>query len=197
MCGGVFSVPVVIQSPEYPQRYPHNLITAPCLWTVLSSPGDRIVCNFTDFDTEANYDLVTLCDGRYCCPATTLAVLSGGLPSTPYSSISNSLTLQMTSDGIINSRGFSVNCSSGNSVPTVSPPVAPPTTSPIPVTLPPTLATPSTVTVPMTVSSTVTPIATDITLPSAEVTGIEILVFTSVQYHSFLCSSTKPCQHFM
>lgn len=123
-------MPVLIQSPEYPQGYPHNLMAAPCLWTVMSSPGDGVVCNFMDFETEANYDVVTVCDGQYCCPTSVLAVLSGSPSSVPYISIANSLTLQLTSDGIINRRGFIVSCESSGSSP-IPPIVSPPTMSPI------------------------------------------------------------------
>ena len=136
-CGGVVEVPTQVQSPQYPTGYPHNLLTAPCLWKVVSSSGDRVACSFLDFDTEANYDVVMLCEGLYCHPTSVLTVLSGAPPPAQYTSLGNSLTLQLTSDGIISGRGFVVSCYSiGQSVTTSTPPVVT-----FPASFPPTMST--------------------------------------------------------
>lgn len=132
----------MIKSPNYPQSYPHNLVTAPCQWTVSSGSGARVQCNFTDFDTEADYDVVTVCDGQFCCPSSVVVVLSGTSRSPPpYMSSGNSLTLQMTTDGIINHRGFSASCYSSGNAPTNTISTAPPPSLP--------LTTPTTITMPV------------------------------------------------
>ena len=101
--------PVNFSSPNYPQGYPHNLQCTPCQWIITSSlEGESVHCTFVDFDTEVNYDVVTVCDGGFCCPSSILATLSGGAQSAPVvSSTSSSLTVSLLTDGTVSRRGFS------------------------------------------------------------------------------------------
>ena len=133
-CGGVFDVPVLLQSPQYPHGYPPNLDSHPCVWTVQTSSGNSVACTFLDFDTEANYDMVTLCEGRYCYPDSVVHVMSGTLAATSYSSLGSSLTLQLATDGIISRRGFSVSCIAAEAPPPIVP--DPPPVSTVPPILP-------------------------------------------------------------
>ena len=154
-------MPVLLQSPGYPDAYPHNLMTAPCVWTVVSSGSNTVVCTFTDFDTEENYDVVTVCEGD-CCAASILAVLSGSALLPTYSAAS--LTLQLTSDGTINRRGFSVSCDPAESstIPPVSTTSTPLTSIPLTSTPPVSTTSPIYTTVPTATTS----------LPVTEITGI-------------------------
>ena len=136
-CGGKFRAPVVIKSPNYPLSYPHNMQTAPCDWTITVPPASRVQCNFTDFDTEEDYDVVSMCEGEACCLSSVVAEFSGTLLSAPhYTSTAPSLTIRMTSDGIVTRRGFSASCSPRASV-TMPPTAPPPVITPPPVTAPP------------------------------------------------------------
>jgi hypothetical protein len=81
-----------------------------------------VQCNFTDFDTEDSYDVLTVCDGVFCCPASVVASVSGS-PQTSQvlsSALSTSLTLSFATDGVINLRGFRAVCTSTSTTPPVT-----------------------------------------------------------------------------
>ena len=49
-----------IQSPRYPDNYPNDYF---CFWTVSVPQGHKLSVNFLRFDTEPNYDLLSLGTG--------------------------------------------------------------------------------------------------------------------------------------
>ena len=148
--------PVTITSPNYPGGYPRNLQDGPCQWTISSHSGGSVRCNFIDFATEASYDVVTVCDGQFCCPSSVLATLSGSLSPRPvFRSTSTSLTLSLSTDGTISYRGFRMSCSSVNAVTTSA---TPPPLSTTPLSTTPLSTTPLLSTILPTISSPTVPL---------------------------------------
>ncbi len=170
---------MVIRSPNYPLSYPHNLQTEPCQWTVTALPAGRLQCNFTDFDTEEDYDVVSVCEGDSCCPSSVAAEFSGSLLSLPrYTSTAPSLTFRMTSDGILNRRGFALSCSPLATAPVTTPlRTLPPRTEPPPTELPVT-TTPSPQTTP---PLSTLPLTFPTPITTTDVTGMYINVWHCVR----------------
>ena len=89
-----------------------------CNWLFRSAETIRL--SFTSFDTEFNYDFVTIneCTSSSCCTKTQLAKLSGSdVPSDDYTSSTGYLQVVFTSDSSVEKSGFEatweVNTSSG------------------------------------------------------------------------------------
>ena len=60
LCGGVYSnVNGTISSPNYPSDYPNYMY---CVYTI-TVPYDTVCIEFTDFNTEASVDYVTVYEG--------------------------------------------------------------------------------------------------------------------------------------
>ena len=157
---------MVITSPNFPQNYPNS--SAVCEWTVTSynETEDAVTCAFTEFETEREYDLVTVCDGLFCCPSSTLAVLSGVVLFKSYVSSGKVLTIQMVADGSGSGRGFSMTCLPGGFLATELPTLSTVTTS-----LPTEATTENVVTIPLVTEATTEnyvtgPLATDATTGS-------------------------------
>ena len=70
--------------------------------------------SFSDFQTEALYDTVSLCNGQYCDDTSRVASLSGTLSTSNrvYESDSNVLQIEMETDGNVGSSGFRATVSS-------------------------------------------------------------------------------------
>ena len=64
--------------------------------------------NFSDFSTELGIDTVKVCDGVYCVMDTVIAELSGELDAgrLHYQSTKNAITVELSTDGILNQKGF-------------------------------------------------------------------------------------------
>ena len=94
-----------------------------CAWRINCRRG-VVTVSFSRFSTEANFDFVTLFDGRDE-QATQLVHLSGsmtGLPQTTYTSSGPMLLLHFDSDASIGAEGFEASYMCG----TAAPPPAPP-----------------------------------------------------------------------
>ncbi|PNF23973.1 hypothetical protein B7P43_G09286 [Cryptotermes secundus] len=109
MCGGTyFTSKGILQSPNYPNNYPHN---KDCQWIISVPTGQQIKLNVTDFILEGGsncrYDYLEIRNGgsqmapligRYC--GTTIP---RSIPS-----LSNQLFLQFVSDNSGRQRGFRI-----------------------------------------------------------------------------------------
>ena len=130
-CGGDLSGSSgSFQSPNYPSNYVANLY---CKWTITVPAGSTVSLTFTNFVTEAKYDIVNVCEGSICAPQSRWAQLSGrpGQADRQYSSVGNVLTVELITDGRVHSSGFRATYTTGGSS-VVTPTTQPPTT-----TLPP------------------------------------------------------------
>ena len=76
--------------------------------------GQEVVVNFNEFDTEALYDTVKVCNGPECFQDSVIAELSGQLSATGlrYQSDDSVLTIELVTDGRIVGRGFRASFSS-------------------------------------------------------------------------------------
>ena len=115
--------------------YTHDL---ECTWILeCTAPGTVPTVSFDMFDTESNYDFVTLYAGS---GTNMLEEFSGRGPSSDTSSTSSTMTVQFTSDESVSQTGFSLNfiCTPGAGGGTPPPPPTPPTPNPFtPVPPPP------------------------------------------------------------
>ena len=106
-CGGNFSAarPGTIWSPNYPSNYSRHLR---CSWTINAPPRNLVQLNFSNFNTEPGIDTVKVCDGVYCVVNTVIAELSGQLDARRlrYQSTKNAITVELSTDGILNQKGF-------------------------------------------------------------------------------------------
>jgi len=108
----------VITSTNYPDNYENNL---DCLYQIVAPAGSIIDLAFTYFNTEYQYDNVTVFDGLTTNPDFQIATISGGwtdsfdglfrMPLRFYSR-GNAFTVRFQSDHIINYRGFSASYTS-------------------------------------------------------------------------------------
>lgn len=90
-----------------------------CKWVIAPPGATQLTLNFTAFDTEADFDIVTVYDG----PDDTFPVLAtwwgNTLPSTINSS-GGALCIKFTSDGTINGAGWTANYTSSGAAPSCS-----------------------------------------------------------------------------
>jgi len=90
-----------IMSPSYPQPYFND---ASCHW-LLHSTQNFVVLEILDFNTEADFDFLTIYDGSDET-ATVLATLSGSDLRGTYFSTGGDMYLTFTSDGSVTDKGF-------------------------------------------------------------------------------------------
>jgi len=96
----------IIESSNYPGKY------APfsdCKWTLEGPRGTNIVLQFSEFDTEKNFDTVQILGGgRTDDTAVNMASLSGtlDLSSQTFVSASNFMVIKFKTDGSVEKRGF-------------------------------------------------------------------------------------------
>lgn len=115
----------VIASPGYPGNYDNNMHCTYIIWVVNNM---AVQLTFDLFQTEENYDVLTLYDGLGAL-APEIAELSGRLPNgTTYTSSQNVMRAVFTSDESNVDRGFHATWRT----------VVPPTTPPPPTKYPPT-----------------------------------------------------------
>ncbi|XP_078494023.1 dorsal-ventral patterning tolloid-like protein 1 [Ciona intestinalis] len=79
-----------ITSPGYPNNYPNN---ANCTWRITAPEGMRVQLNFARFDTERDYDILTLFNGNRL-----MRRVSGNRRNRVYTSRGNVLFLTFISD---------------------------------------------------------------------------------------------------
>ncbi|XP_076318247.1 uncharacterized protein LOC143229580 isoform X1 [Tachypleus tridentatus] len=95
-----------VQSPNYPNKYASNL---DCKWTLEGPVGAGIVLQFSDFETEANFDTVQiLAGGRTEESSVSLVTLSGmeDLRSRSFVTASNLMIIKFRSDSSVEKNGF-------------------------------------------------------------------------------------------
>ncbi|XP_076035426.1 sushi, von Willebrand factor type A, EGF and pentraxin domain-containing protein uif [Oratosquilla oratoria] len=95
-----------IGSPEYPKKYEPKL---DCKWTLEGPVGHNIVIQFSEFDTEKNFDTVQiLSGGRTEDTAVSLVTLSGrqDLAHKLFVSASNFMIVKFKTDASVEKRGF-------------------------------------------------------------------------------------------
>ena len=99
-----------IESPNYPLGYFENI---KCQWFITGPPDNYVRISFSSFSTESFHDTVKLYDGDPCDPNTAqLATLSGQKEDLPYmkcDSLSNTLFVELNTDGTISNAGFEAN----------------------------------------------------------------------------------------
>ena len=90
-------------SPNYPNNYPDN---QDCSWGITVPSGSRVIVEFSDFNTEANYDKLRIYDGP-SASSSLLETLTGDL-STPrqVTSTGRSLWFNFRTDRSVSKRGF-------------------------------------------------------------------------------------------
>ncbi|XP_042883171.1 sushi, von Willebrand factor type A, EGF and pentraxin domain-containing protein 1-like isoform X2 [Penaeus japonicus] len=95
-----------IESPEYPKKYGPNL---DCKWTLEGPIGHNVILQFSEFDTERNFDTVQiLSGGRTEDSAVSLTTLSGrqDLTNKLFISASNFMIVKFKTDASVEKRGF-------------------------------------------------------------------------------------------
>ena len=83
--------------------------TRTCDWAITCQPGETATFTFTQLDTEADYDFVTLYDAATAQPAAQVDQVSGNLvdmATRSYRSTGPAMTVEFTSDDSIGARGF-------------------------------------------------------------------------------------------
>lgn len=97
----------IIQSPSYPSKYEPF---SDCKWTLEGPRGTNIVLQFSEFDTEKNFDTVQILGGgRTEDTAVNIATLSGlndEYTSKTYVSASNFMVIKFKTDGSVEKNGF-------------------------------------------------------------------------------------------
>ncbi|GFW80075.1 neurogenic locus notch 2 [Trichonephila clavipes] len=95
-----------IQSPNYPNKYEPS---SDCKWTLEGAVGTGIVLQFSDFETEANFDTVQiLAGGRTEESGVNLVTLSGtpDLGVRTFTTASNLMIVKFRSDASVEKKGF-------------------------------------------------------------------------------------------
>lgn len=93
-------------SPNYPNKYDPN---SDCKWTLEGPIGSGMILQFSEFDTENNFDQVQiLVGGRTEETSTTLATLSGiqNISARAFTTGSNLMIIKFRSDASVEKRGF-------------------------------------------------------------------------------------------
>jgi hypothetical protein len=96
----------IIESTNYPGKYQSY---SNCKWTLEGPRGTNIVLQFSEFDTEKNFDTVQILGGgRTDDTAVNMASLSGALDlsSQSFVSASNFMVIKFKTDGSVEKRGF-------------------------------------------------------------------------------------------
>ncbi|XP_067122803.1 uncharacterized protein [Centruroides vittatus] len=95
-----------VQSPNYPNKYKPN---SNCKWTLEGPIGSGIVLQFSEFETETNFDTVQiLAGGRTEESSVSLMTLSGikDLSTKTFATSSNLMIIKFRSDASIEKKGF-------------------------------------------------------------------------------------------
>lgn len=95
-----------VVSPNYPNKYEPN---SDCKWTLEGPVGSGMVLQFSEFDTENNFDQVQiLVGGRTEETSVTLATLSGhqNISTKAFTTGSNLMIIKFRSDASVEKRGF-------------------------------------------------------------------------------------------
>ncbi|RWS09468.1 uncharacterized protein B4U79_12754 [Dinothrombium tinctorium] len=95
-----------VQSPNYPNRYDPS---SDCKWTLEGQIGSGMILQFSEFDTEANFDTVQiLAGGRTEETSFSLSTLSGSqnMTSKTFVTASNLMIIKFKSDSSVEKRGF-------------------------------------------------------------------------------------------
>lgn len=95
-----------VVSPNYPNKYDSN---SDCKWTLEGPVGSGMVLQFSEFDTENNFDRVQiLVGGRTEETSVNLATLSGhqNISASPFTTGSNLMIIKFRSDAAVEKRGF-------------------------------------------------------------------------------------------
>lgn len=95
-----------IQSPNYPSKYDPS---ADCKWTLEGAVGTGIVLQFSDFETEVNFDTVQiLSGGRTEESGVNLVTLSGAqdVGTKTFTTASNLMIVKFRSDASVEKKGF-------------------------------------------------------------------------------------------
>ncbi|GIY99817.1 cubilin [Caerostris extrusa] len=95
-----------IQSPNYPNKYEPS---SDCKWTLEGAVGTGIVLQFSDFETESNFDTVQiLAGGRTEETGVNLVTLSGtqDLGVRTFTTASNLMIVKFRSDASVEKKGF-------------------------------------------------------------------------------------------
>ncbi|WP_422089875.1 CUB domain-containing protein [Tenacibaculum ovolyticum] len=87
-----------------------------CTWLIQPADGGTVTLNFNSFNTEEDYDFVTVYDGE-SASATQLGSFSGSSVPKVVTSTGNSMFVKFTSDGSVNAAGWSANYTSSMSAP--------------------------------------------------------------------------------
>jgi hypothetical protein len=108
--GDACTSPVALQGSGSISHMPDGLYqdSRTCDWTITCRPGETATFTFSQLDTEADYDFVTLYDGAVG-PATKIDEVSGNLvdmASRSYRTRGSTMTVEFTSDDSIGARGF-------------------------------------------------------------------------------------------
>ncbi|KAJ8020544.1 CUB and sushi domain-containing protein 1 [Holothuria leucospilota] len=102
----------LIYTPDYPDDYPSN---ANISWVIQAEEGLVLLASFTDFQTEDDYDVVTVGNGPVpCVEGTVIARFSGfNIPANVLSD-GNAMWVMFTSNGEVNYPGFMATISAIN-----------------------------------------------------------------------------------
>ncbi len=82
-----------------------------CTWLIRPTNGGRVTLNFDNFNTEANFDFVTVFDGENAA-ATQLGNFSGTSIPSEITSTGNALFVRFTSDGSVTRAGWAASYTS-------------------------------------------------------------------------------------
>ena len=106
-CGGNLTSPSgTIQSPYFPNNYPHK---KSCTWTITVPRGNAITLRFPVFDIEPSTNCIYDYIAAYNGPSRTSPYMGrfcGSNPPTAITSSMNELTLVFNTDGSDSFRGF-------------------------------------------------------------------------------------------
>ncbi|XP_057312874.1 uncharacterized protein LOC130654330 [Hydractinia symbiolongicarpus] len=98
----------LFNSPGYPSFYPNN---ATCLWKIVAKEGWHVQLTIIDLNIEnskhCGFDSVTIYDGEGET-AIPIKKLCGVIPPEAVRSVSNIVTILMTSDETVNGKGFRI-----------------------------------------------------------------------------------------
>ncbi|KAI8496763.1 hypothetical protein Bbelb_254180 [Branchiostoma belcheri] len=110
-CGGDLTAPSggPVTSPNYPSNYGRK---ENCEWSITVPEGSIIILTFDSFDTERNYDFLSIYDGASDNAAEIKRLTGDQSQIIPIISTSNTMFLRFTSDLWVSRQGFQFNYTS-------------------------------------------------------------------------------------
>ncbi|XP_019613468.1 PREDICTED: dorsal-ventral patterning tolloid-like protein 1, partial [Branchiostoma belcheri] len=107
-CGGDLTAPSggPVTSPNYPSNYGRK---ENCEWSITVPEGSIIILTFDSFDTERNYDFLSIYDGASDNAAEIKRLTGDQSQIIPIISTSNTMFLRFTSDLWVSRQGFQFN----------------------------------------------------------------------------------------